>query len=156
MGASSTGRLHAIVAWLCAYPVCPTRERSVGCIYAPYKVNPNIFQFYFDILDIFHHSSMHPLFRNIYEFYLIFYDFISSFIIYNNHLYLRRYFLFWFRLVLDLLIHASCPELKSRPWWDHSVSYSRAGYMRVEPRNTCLSSSVLDSHWGGEPSFTFQ
>ena len=49
----------------------------VGCIYAPHKVNPNIFQFYFDFPDIFHHTSMHPLFRNIYEFYLIFYDFIS-------------------------------------------------------------------------------
>ena len=66
----------------------------VGCIYAPYKVNPNIFRFYFDFLDIFHHPSMHPLFHNIYEFYLIFYDFISSFIIYNNHLYLRQHFLF--------------------------------------------------------------
>ena len=50
---------------------------AVGCIYAPYKVNPNIFQFYFDFPDIFHHTSMHPLFCNIYEFYLIFYDFIS-------------------------------------------------------------------------------
>ena len=69
-------------------------HQSVGCIYAPYKVNPNIFQFYFDFLDIFHHTSMHPLFRNIYEFYLIFCDFISSFIIYNNHLYLRRHFLY--------------------------------------------------------------
>ena len=67
---------------------------SVGCIYAPYKVNPNIFQFYFDFLDIFHHTSMHPLFRNIYEFYLIFYDFISSSIIYNNYLWSRRHFLF--------------------------------------------------------------
>ena len=61
----------------------------VGCIYAPYKVNPNIFQFYFDFMDIFHHTSMHPLFHNIYEFYPIFYDFILSFVIYNNHLYLR-------------------------------------------------------------------
>ena len=58
-------------------------------VYAPYKVNPNIFQFYFDFLDIFHHTSMHPLFHNIYEFYLIFYDFISLSIIYNNHLYPR-------------------------------------------------------------------
>ena len=66
----------------------------VGCIYAPYKVNPNIFQFYFYFPDIFYHTSMHLLFRNIYEFYLIFYDFISSFIIYNNHLYLRQHFLF--------------------------------------------------------------
>ena len=49
----------------------------VGCIYAPYKVNPNIFRFYFNFLDIFHHTSMHPLFHNIYEFCLIFYDFIS-------------------------------------------------------------------------------
>ena len=57
---------------------------DVGCIYAPYKVNPNIFQFNFDFLDIFHHTSMHPLFHNIYEFYLIFCDFISSSIIYNN------------------------------------------------------------------------
>ena len=48
----------------------------VECIYAPYKVNPNIFQFCFDFPDIFHHTSMHPLFCNIYEFYLIFYDFI--------------------------------------------------------------------------------
>ena len=68
--------------------------KGVGCIYAPYKVNPNIFQFYFNFLDIFHHTSMHPLFCNIYEFYFIFYDFISSFIIYNNHLYLRRHFPF--------------------------------------------------------------
>ena len=52
-------------------------EQYVGCIYAPYKVNPNIFQFYSNFLDIFHHTSMHPLFHNIYEFYLIFYDFIS-------------------------------------------------------------------------------
>ena len=66
----------------------------VGCIYAPDKVNPNIFQFYFDFPDIFHHTSMHPLFRNIYDFYLIFYDFISPFIIYQNYLYLRRHFLF--------------------------------------------------------------
>ena len=89
---------------------------TIGCIYAPYKVNPNIFQFYFDFLDISHHTSMHPLFCNIYEFYLIFYDFISSSIIYNNYLYSRWHFLFWFRLALDLLIlsHASCPELKSR------------------------------------------
>ena len=50
---------------------------GVGCIYAPYKVNPNIFQFYVNFLDIFHCTSMHPLFHNIYEFYLIFYDFIS-------------------------------------------------------------------------------
>ena len=42
----------------------------VGCIYAHYKVNPNIFQFYFDFMDIFHHPPMHPLFCNIYEFYL--------------------------------------------------------------------------------------
>ena len=62
---------------------------AVGCIYAPYKVNPNIFQFYFNFLDILHHTSMHPFFCNIYEFYLIFYDFISLSIIYNNHLYLR-------------------------------------------------------------------
>ena len=87
----------------------------VGCIYAPYKVNPNIFHFYFDFLDIFHHTSMHPLLRNIYEFYLIFYDFISSSIIYNNYLYSRRHFLFWFHLAPDLLILSSCPELKSRP-----------------------------------------
>ena len=53
------------------------KSELVGCINAPYKVNPNIFQFYFDFPDIFHHTSMHPLFRNIYEFYLIFYDFIS-------------------------------------------------------------------------------
>ena len=69
-------------------------HNSVGCIYAHYKVNPNIFQFYFDFMDSFHHPPMHPLFHNIYEFYLIFYYFISSFIIYNNHLYLRRYFQF--------------------------------------------------------------
>ena len=69
-------------------------DELVGCIYAPYKVNPNIFQFYFDFMDIFHHPSMHPLFRNIYEFYFIFYYFISSFIVYNNYLYLRRYFPF--------------------------------------------------------------
>ena len=92
-------------------------DRIVGCIYAPYKVNPNIFQFYCNFLDIFHHTSMHPLFRNIYEFYSIFYNFISSFIIYNNHLYLRRHFLFWFHLAPDLLIlsRTLCPELKSRP-----------------------------------------
>ena len=66
----------------------------VGCIYAPYKANPNIFQFYFNFLDIFYHTSMHPLFCNISEFYLIFYDFISLSIIKNNHLYLRRHFLF--------------------------------------------------------------
>ena len=47
-----------------------------------YKVNPNIF--HFDFLDIFHHTSMHPLFCNFYEFYLIFYDFISPFIIYQK------------------------------------------------------------------------
>ena len=47
-------------------------DMCVGCIYAHYKVNPNIFQFYFDFMDIFHHPPMHPLFRNIYEFYLIF------------------------------------------------------------------------------------
>ena len=90
---------------------------DVGCIYAPCKVNPNIFQFYFDFMDIFHHPSMHPLFCNIYEFYLIFYYFISSFIIYNNYLYLRQYFPLWFCLTPDLLIlsHVSCPELKSRP-----------------------------------------
>ena len=67
---------------------------NVGCIYAPHKVSPNIFQFYFYFPDIFHHTFMHPLFRNIYEFYLIFCDFISPFIIYQNHLYLRRHFLF--------------------------------------------------------------
>ena len=100
-------------SWVPCVRVC---DCSVGCIYALYKVNPNIFQFYFNFLDIFHHPSMHPLFRNIYEFYLIFYDFISSFIIYNNHLYLRWHFLFWFHLALDLLIlsRTSCPELKSR------------------------------------------
>ena len=89
----------------------------VGCIYAPYKVNTNIFQFYFDFLDIFHHTSMHPLFRNKYEFYLIFCDFISSSIIYNNYLYSRQHFPYWFHLAPDLLILscASCPELKSRP-----------------------------------------
>ena len=54
----------------------------VGCIYAPDKVNPNIFQFYFDFSDIFHHTSMHPLFHNFYEFYLIFNNFISPFIVY--------------------------------------------------------------------------
>ena len=63
----------------------------VGCIYAPDKVNPNIFQFYFDFSDIFHHISMHPVFCNFYEFYLIFNDFISPFIIY---LYLRQHFHF--------------------------------------------------------------
>ena len=52
------------------------QHTCVGCIYAPYKVTPNIFQFYFDFMDIFHHPPMHPLFRNIYEFYLIFYYFI--------------------------------------------------------------------------------
>ena len=41
---------------------------SVGCIYAPDKVNPNIFQFYLNFSDIFHHTSMHPLFLNFYEF----------------------------------------------------------------------------------------
>ena len=87
----------------------------VGCIYAPHKVNPNIFQFYFDFLDIFHHTSMHPFFRNFYEFYLIFNGFISPFIIYQNHLYLRQHFLCWFHLVPELVILscASCPELKS-------------------------------------------
>ena len=91
-------------------------HKSVGCIYAPYKVNPNIFQSYFDFLDIFHHTSMHTLFRNIYGFYLVFYDFISCSIIYNNYLYSRWHFLFWFCLVPDLLIlsHVLCPELKSR------------------------------------------
>ena len=90
---------------------------TVGCIYAPDKVNPNIFQFYFDFPDIFHHTSMHPLFCNFYEFYLIFYDFISPFIIYQNYLYLRWHLFFWFHLAPDLLIlsHASCPELKSGP-----------------------------------------
>ena len=85
-------------------------EFLVGCIYTPYKVNPNIFQFYSDLLDIFHHISMHPLFRNIYEFYFIFSGFISSSIIYNNYLYSRQHFLFWFCLVPDLLIlsHTSC------------------------------------------------
>ena len=95
------------------------QQELVWCIYAPYKVNPNIFQFYFDFPDIFHHTSMHPLFHNIYEFYLIFYDFISLSIIYNNrdYLYLRQHFLFWFRLAPDFLIlsHTLCPELKSRP-----------------------------------------
>ena len=62
--------------WHCCSTTCSCAS-LVGCIYAPYKVNPNIFQFYFDFPDIFHHTSMHPLFRNIYEFYLIFYDFIS-------------------------------------------------------------------------------
>ena len=71
-----------------------TVQGGVGCIYAHYKVNPNIFQFYFDFMNIFHHPPMHSLFRNIYEFYFIFYYFISSFIIYNYHFYLRRYFLF--------------------------------------------------------------
>ena len=56
---------------------------DVGCIYAPDKVNPNIFQFYSNFSDIFHHTSMHPLFRNFYEFYLIFIDFISPFIVYQ-------------------------------------------------------------------------
>ena len=37
-------------------------EQDVRCIYAPDKVNPNIFQFYFDFSDIFHHTSMPPLF----------------------------------------------------------------------------------------------
>ena len=130
---------------------------SVGCIYAPYKVNPNIFQFYFDFPDIFHHTSMHPLFHNIDEFYLIFCDFISSFIIYNNYLYSRRHFLFdsvWRR------IYSYFPMCRAWSWdqgrvWDHSVSCIGAGYMHVKLCNTCLSSSVLDSHWGGEPSFTF-
>ena len=66
--------------------ILAVQVRVVGCIYAPYKVNPNIFQFYFDFPDIFHHISMHPLFRNIYEFYPIFYDFISPSIINLNHL----------------------------------------------------------------------
>ena len=35
----------------------PKDQRSVGCIYAPDKVNPNIFQFYFDFPDI---SITHP------------------------------------------------------------------------------------------------
>ena len=56
--------------------------KGVGCIYAPDKVNPNIFQFYFDFSSIFHHTSMHPLLHDCYEFYLIFYYFISPFIIY--------------------------------------------------------------------------
>ena len=37
---------------------------------------------------------MHPLFRDFYEFYLIFNDFISPFIIYQSYLYSRRYFPF--------------------------------------------------------------
>ena len=85
-------KMQCIHEWRCLRTF--NDVQCVGCIYAPYKVNPNIFQFYFNFLDIFHHTSMHPLFRNIYEFYSIFYDFISSFIIYNNHLYLRRHFLF--------------------------------------------------------------
>ena len=47
---------------------------DVGCIYAPDKVNPNIFHFYFYFSDIFHHTSMHPPFCDFYEFYLIFND----------------------------------------------------------------------------------
>ena len=65
---------------------------ALGCIYAPDKVNPNIFQFYFDFSDIFHHTSMHPLFHDFYEFYLIFNDFISPFIIYQSYLYSRWHF----------------------------------------------------------------
>ena len=30
---------------------CTMNKHIVGCIYAPYKVNPNIFQFYFDFMD---------------------------------------------------------------------------------------------------------
>ena len=56
----------------------------VGCIYAPDKVNPNIFQFYFNFSDIFHHTSMHPLFHDFYKYYLIFNNFISSFIVYQK------------------------------------------------------------------------
>ena len=73
----------------------------VGCIYAPDKVSPNIFQFHFDFSDIFHHTSMHPLLRNFYEFYLIFNNFISPFIVYQNYLYSRQHFLFdsvWCRI----------------------------------------------------------
>ena len=70
------------------------KANAVGCIYAHYKVNPNIFQFYFDFMNIFLHPPMHPLFRNAYEFYLIFYYFTSSFIVYNYHFCLRRTFLF--------------------------------------------------------------
>ena len=55
---------------------------AVRCIYAPDKVNPTIFQFYFTFSSIFHHTSMHPLLHDFYEFYLIFYYFISPFIIY--------------------------------------------------------------------------
>ena len=86
------------VCWHHWFAFCQCTGHSficlVGCIYAHYKVNPNIFQFYFDFMDIFHHPPMHPLFHNTYEFYLFFYYFISSFIIYNNHLYLRQYFPF--------------------------------------------------------------
>ena len=45
---------------------------GVGCIYAPHKVNPKIFQFYSNFLSIFYYTSMHPLLHNFYDFYLIF------------------------------------------------------------------------------------
>ena len=37
---------------------------------------------------------MHLLFCDFYEFYLIFINFISPFIVYQNFLYLRQYFHF--------------------------------------------------------------
>ena len=76
-----------------------------------------IFSNFILIFRTFSITHPHSLFCNIYEFYLIFCDFISSSIIYNNYLYSRWHFPFWFCLVPDLLIlsHMLCPELKSRP-----------------------------------------
>ena len=57
----------------------------VGCIYAPDKVNPNIFQFYSNFLSIFHHTSMHPFLHKFYVFlsdlllfYFTFYNLLKA------------------------------------------------------------------------------
>ena len=55
---------------------------SVLSQHAHHKVNPNIFQFYFNFSTIFCCSSMHPFFCDLYDFYLVFLHLISPIIIY--------------------------------------------------------------------------
>ena len=71
--------------WFTRNVECPRRPiKDVGCIYAPDKVNPNIFHFNFNFSSIFYHTSMDLLLRNFYDFYLIFYHFILPVIIYQK------------------------------------------------------------------------
>ena len=74
----------------------------VGCIYAPDKLNPNIFQFYFNFSNIFHHTSMHPFLHNFYEFYLNFIILFHLLLSTKSHLYSRWHFHF------DSIWHQIC------------------------------------------------